>query len=358
MHFSPAEASPATPLTSISYRPAWWLPGPHAQTLWGKLCRREPTQPTIAEHWSTADEDFVEIHRLEAPSATVRLLILHGLEGTIRSKYAQSLLAEARRRGWAADMLIFRSCSDEMNRTRRFYHSGETGDLSMVIDRLLNERSSQSLLLVGVSLGGNVLLKYLGEQGRNLSARIKAAVAISVPFDLERASRHINRGFARVYQRHFVRSLRKKALAKLKRFPDLVERNRLYRLRTMYEFDDVLTAPLHGFRNASHYYSSSSSIGWISKISIPTLLLSAADDPFLPPRVLDDVRALAQQNPRLHIEFTSHGGHVGFVGGSNPFRPAYYAERRACEFLASQVTQDIALPTTHSGRGQHVATKP
>lgn len=325
------------------YRPAWWLPGAHAQTLWGKLFRREPVQPTYVERWPTPDEDFIDLHRLNNSSVGPRLLLLHGLEGSIRSQYAQGLLAETRRRGWAADMLIFRSCGSEMNRTRRFYHSGETEDLGLVVDRLLKEHPDQPFFLMGVSLGGNVLLKYLGEKGKLLSPQIRAAVAVSVPFDLARASMHINRGFARVYQRHFIRSLRRKTLKKLEQFPDLIARDRLTMLRTMYKFDDVVTAPLHGFRDAGHYYASSSSLGWIESISIPTLLLSSIDDPFLPPTVLEDVRLVARRNKQLHIEFPSHGGHVGFVGGRNPFRPRYYAERRACDFLANHVDGDIVL---------------
>jgi predicted alpha/beta-fold hydrolase len=325
------------------YRPAWWLPGAHAQTLWGKLLRRESMQPTTAERWPTPDGDFIDLHRLDKSSSGPRLLLLHGLEGTIRSQYAQGLLGEARRRGWAADMLIFRSCGSEMNRTRRFYHSGETGDLGFVVDRLLEENPDQPLFLVGVSLGGNVVLKYLGEKGDLIDPRVKAAVAVSVPFDLARSSIHINRGFARVYQKHFMRSLKRKAFAKLEYFPDLIARARLEELRTMYEFDDALTAPVHGFRDAEHYYTSSSSLGWINQISIPTLLLSAADDPFLPQTVLDEVRSVARRNPRLHLEFTPRGGHVGFVGGRNPFKPRYYAEQRACDFLANHAAPTIAL---------------
>ncbi|HUQ20033.1 MAG TPA: hydrolase [Gemmatimonadaceae bacterium] len=339
------------------FRPAWWLPGPHAHTLWGKLFRREPAQPTVRERWTTPDGDFIDVHRLKNPSAKVHLVILHGLEGTVRSSYAQGLLGEAKTRGWAADMLIFRSCSEEMNLTRRFYHSGETTDLGFVIDRLIEEHPQQILCLVGVSLGGNVLLKYLGERGKSLPESIKAAVAISVPFDLERASRHIDRGFAKVYQRHFVRSLKRKALVKLVTFPDLVDRDRLTSLRTMYEFDNALTAPLHGFDDARHYYSSSSSLEFLKGISIPTLLLSAVDDPFLPPDVLNQVRAVADKNRCLHIEFTEHGGHVGFVEGRNPFRPRYYAERRASEFAASHVERSVGLPSENFHRGEHVEAR-
>jgi hypothetical protein len=263
-------------------------------------------------------------------------------------------MGEARKRGWSADMLIFRSCSPEMNFTKRFYHSGETADVSFVIDRIVGENPHQPLLLAGVSLGGNVLLKYLGERGIALVPQIKAAAAVSVPFDLARASNHINQGFARVYQRHFIKSLKQKALKKLERFPDLISADRLMRIGTMYEFDDAVTAPVHGFRDADHYYSSSSSLAWIDRISIPTLLLNARDDPFLPRAVLDDVRRVAQKNARLELEFPAHGGHVGFVTGWNPFRPAYYAERRACDFLAKQVHRDIALPNIDADRGRNV----
>lgn len=327
------------------YSPAWWLPGAHAQTLWGKLFRREPLQPTVIERWDTPDGDFLDIHRLRAssPSPSARLVVLHGLEGTIRSHYAQALLSEAHSRGWAADMLIFRSCGNDLNRTRRFYHSGETTDLAFVVGRLLNEFPEQPLVLAGVSLGGNVLLKYLGERGTELPPQVRAAAAISVPFDLGRSSRYIDRGFSRIYQRHFLRSLRRKAIGKLKRFPDLVPLERLASVRTMYDFDNIMTAPLHGFRDADDYYSRSSSLGWIGRISIPTLLLSAVDDPFLPAVVLDEVRSEAKRNPALELDFPRRGGHAGFISGRNPFRPRYYAERRVCDFLANHLIRDVAL---------------
>ncbi len=177
-----------------------------------------------------------------------------------------------------------------------------------------------------------------------ISPRIKAAVAISVPFDLAHSSRHINRGFSRIYQRHFIRSLKRKTAAKLERFPDLIPREQLAQIQTMYDFDEVLTGPLHGFTGADDYYSRSSSLGWLNQISIPTLLFSAVDDPFMPPEVLDEVRSVARQNPALEIDFPLHGGHVGFIAGGNPFRPSYYAERRACDFLANKLAQHVALP--------------
>ena len=329
------------PMPDRTYRPAWWLPGPHLPTLWGKFFRRAPAAPTRLERWETPDGDFVDLERLSAPApGRPRLLLLHGLEGSPRSHYVRGLFAEAHARGWAMDLLVFRSCGDEPNRTRRFYHSGETTDLAFLLDRVLAEsRDPTPVFLVGVSLGGNVLLKFLGERAGDLPARVAAAAAVSVPFDLERGSRHISRGFARVYERHFLRTLRRKALAKLAHFPDLIDRARLAAARTLYDFDDVVTAPVHGFADATDYYSRSSALRWLARVSLPTLLLSAEDDPFLPRAVLDEVRAVARDNPALTTEFVARGGHVGFVAGTVPWRPFYYAEWRVCDFFMSRLRQ-------------------
>ena len=321
------------------YRSAWWLPGPHAQTLWGKFGRRMPPLPTRIERWSTPDGDFLELLRLEGPPNNPRLILLHGLEGTIHSHYVGGLFHMAHRRGWAADMLIFRSCGDEPNRAPRFYHSGETSDLEFTVARIVEEFPDAPLLMCGVSLGGNVLLKWLGEHGAALSKIVRAAIAISVPFDLERGSRHIARGFARVYERHFLRTLRRKAETKLIEYPDLFNAEALGRAATLYDFDDVVTAPVHGFVDAHDYYSRSSSLGYLSRIRRPTLLLSARDDPFLPSDVLDSVQELARGNPCLTLEFTPHGGHVGFVGGQ-PWHPTYYAEECSERFLSARLETD------------------
>jgi predicted alpha/beta-fold hydrolase len=318
------------------YRPAWWVPGPHAQTLWGKFARRTPALPTLIERWPTPDGDFVDVLRLDAPAGRPRLLLLHGLEGTVRSHYVGGMLHMARRRGWAADMLIFRGCGDEPNRAARFYHSGETSDLEFTVGRIIQEFPDSPIVLCGVSLGGNVLLKWLGERGDTPPKQVRAAVAVSVPYDLERGSRHISRGFARIYERNFLRTLRRKAEAKLREFPDLFDPEALRRAKTLYDFDDVVTAPVHGFLDAHDYYSRSSSLRYLSRIRRPTLLLSARDDPFLPSEVLDEVEDIARDNPCLTLEFTARGGHVGFVGGQR-WRPTYYAEERADSFLSSHL---------------------
>lgn len=320
----------------IIYSPAWWIPGGHLQTLWGKLFRRQAAAPTVLERWDTPDEDFVELHRLQSAKGAPRVILLHGLEGTIRSHYAQGLLNEAARRGWGADLLIFRSCGSEPNLTRRFYHSGETTDAAFVLERISREHPTSPLAIAGVSLGGNVLLKLLGERGTDVPPQLKAAAAVSVPFDLLRSSRRIDRGFSRFYQKFFLSSLRRKAQEKAERFPDLAPADRISRLRTLEDFDDLITGPLHGFLDARDYYRKSSSLPWLERIRINTLLLSAVDDPMLPPEVLDEVRDVARRNPRLHLEFVEKGGHAGFIAGSWPWRPFYYAEYRVGEFFARQ----------------------
>jgi predicted alpha/beta-fold hydrolase len=252
------------------------------------------------------------------------------------------MLQEAAVRGWGADLLIFRSCGDEMNRLPRFYHSGETADLAFALERLLAEFPDSAFFLAGVSLGGNVLLKFLGERGHTVPSQVVAAAAVSVPFDLARSSRRIDRGFSRVYQAHFLRSLQRKAARKQRAFPDRIPERALTTSRTLYEFDDVVTAPLHGFRDAADYYSRSSAIRWVGGITVPTLLLSAVDDPFLPPEVLDEVRQIAADVPALELEFVERGGHVGFIGGRIPWHPVYYMERRVVDYfhqrLASRKT--------------------
>jgi predicted alpha/beta-fold hydrolase len=327
------------------YRPAWWVPGRHLQTIWGKFVPRTGGGATYVERWDTPDDDFLDIHRLDppvaAPRTRPRLVLLHGLEGSPSSHYARSFLAEATRRGWAADVIVFRSCGSELNRAKRFYHSGETSDLDFVVRSLAENEPDRPLVLAGVSLGGNVLLKWLGERGSEIPPQVVAGAAISVPFDLERGARYIDHGFARVYQARFIKTLRRKAHAKLLRYPGIVDPAAVDRARSLYEFDDCVTAPIHGFRDAHDYYTQSSAIHWIDRIRTPTLLLSARDDPFIPPEVLDEVARIAAGNPFLTTEFVERGGHAGFVSGRFPWKPIYFAERRSMEFLATHVAQRV-----------------
>jgi predicted alpha/beta-fold hydrolase len=325
------------------YKPAWWLPGAHAQTLWGRVVRKRELVPTRTERWETPDDDFLEVHRLDAPAGssedTPHVLLLHGLEGTVRSHYAQGLLREMRRRLWSADLLIWRSCGSEPNRARRFYHSGETEDLALALHRIALEHPNAPLAVAGVSLGGNILLKYLGEQAGVARTLVVAAAAVSVPFDLGRGCDRINHGFSKLYQKHFLDSLKQKAIEKQGRYPDLPDPGCISAITTLRGFDDAITAPIHGFMDAVDYYTRSSSIRYLRDIAVDTLLLNAFDDPFLPPDVLADVSRIATQNPHLTVDFPQRGGHAGFVGGRNPFRPMYYLERRVGDFLAEEFAQ-------------------
>lgn len=316
------------------FRPAWWLPGAHLPTIWGKFGRRVPPAHDRIERWRAPDGEELSVVRVDPPTPGAPLLaIFHGLEGTVRSTYAQGLLHAARARGWGAAMLLWRTCDGRIPDRPRLYHSGETVDADFFLRQLVAERPGRPLLCTGVSLGANVLLKWLGEQGQELPPEVRRAAAVSTPFDLAAGSRFLERGLSRVYSWHFVRSLQRKAEAALVKHPTLpVDRARLARARTLREFDDRFTAPVHGFQGADDYYARSSSIHFLSRIGVPTLLLSAADDPFLPPIVLDHVRRIAQSNPRLEVQFTARGGHVGWVMGS-PWSAQYYLDSRVPDWL-------------------------
>lgn len=330
-------------MTTAPYTPPWFLRNPHAQTLWGKFVRPEAPMPhLVRERWTTPDDDRVTLVRLRAHEpAAPRLVLLHGLEGTERSHYVESLVRAAWRRGWGADLLCFRSCDGALNAQPRFYHSGETSDLAHVLARLADAHPEATLVACGVSLGGNVLVKYLGEGRDDVPATLRAACAVSVPYDLERGCRHISRGFSVIYERSFLRSLRTKALAKRERFPDRFPPvAEIASIRTLWEFDDRITAPLHGFADARDYYTRSSGKRFVRGIRIPTLLLSAVDDPFLPADVLDEVRRDARDNPAVTLQFEPHGGHVGFVVGSSPFRTDSYLATRVPAYLEQHLGSD------------------
>jgi len=302
-------------------------------TLWGKLFRRPIPLSLRSELLPTPDGDSLSLAWTEdGDEAAPMVLVLHGLEGSVRSHYVTPILAEATRRGWTGLLLHFRTCDGRMNTARRTYHSGETSDLDLVVRSVLDGHPGRPLAIVGVSLGANVLLKWLGEQEDEIDRRLVGAVAVSAPFDLGRSSLRVNQGFSRLYQWHFVRKLRRKALEKLETYPDVARREDIERARTFWDFDDRFTAPLHGFADAADYYDRSSSLPWLQRIRLRTLLLSARDDPFHPSAVLDDVAAAVRDNPRVELEFPERGGHVGFVEGQ-PWRPEYYLEQRVMDFL-------------------------
>jgi uncharacterized protein len=326
-------------MTRSTFRPAWWLPGPHLPTIYGKLFRPPVPVPVTVERWPTPDGDLLTVHRLNGRPQAPMLVILHGLEGGPHSQYAQGLLHEAQRRGWSATLVVWRTCdrSHPVNAVRRAYHSGETTDTSFVVSRLVAEQPGRPIGLVGISLGGNVLCKWLGEHGDTLPSEVQGGVAVSVPFDLARASAHIDAGFSRVYSKFFLKTLIAKTEAKLERFPDLVDRAALAQVRTLWDFDDVVTGPIHGFADARDYYTRSSALRFLSGIRRPTLLLNAMDDPFLPAAVLDEVRDVARDTPAITVEFPRRGGHVGFIGGPHPRAAFYWMESRVLDWLDTRV---------------------
>ena len=318
-------------MSGSKFKPAWWLKNSHMQTLWPALCRRDIKDLSLErERLELPDGDFIDLDWVDRKEkAGPLVLMLHGLEGSIESHYSKGMLQTITQAGWRAVFMHFRGCSGEPNRLPRGYHSGETGDLHYVI-RILQERTNnQAIAAIGISLGGNVLLKWLGETGTNNP--LKAAIAISVPFELHKAASRIQFGFSRFYQWYFIKCLRDRLTLKFKEKPSTVWNiEQVNQINTMYEFDDKITAPLHGFSSVEEYYTAASSRQYISAIRIPTLILHAKDDPFMSEDVIPQADELS---PQVLLEVTEGGGHVGFISGSVPWRAEYWLETRAPQFL-------------------------
>ena len=317
------------------FRPAWWCRGAHAQTIWAGVLRRPPPVRVTRLRWELPDGDFLDVDELAAEPFAPRVIVLHGLEGSSRSPQVRGLLEQARRRGWGGIAVNFRGCSGEPNRLRRSYHGGETGDLAWVVERVRAGHPDSLILLVGFSLGGNVLLKYLGEQGDTLPSHVRAAVAVSAPMDLARSAHALSHGLSQVYGHRLVQQLKRKTFQKLRQYPDLVDPLKLRAVKRLAEFDDLVTAPVHGFTDAKEYWSRSSAGPFLARIRRPALLINAQDDPFLPAEALP-VQAVAA-NVCLVGEFPASGGHLGFLAGRWPGAPVAWAEARAAAFLAQHL---------------------
>ncbi len=317
--------------TSQSFRPARWCAGRHLQTICGGA-RPAPRAPIQRTRWELPDGDFLDIDEMTGNPAAPLLIVLHGLESSSNAGNVRGLLNLAHQKHWGGLAINFRSCGGELNRLSRSYHGGDTADLAWVIDQVTARDPARPIVLVGLSLGGNVLLKYLGERGERLPEQILAAVAISTPFDLAISAHTLEQGFNKIYMARMVRSLKHKTRAKLEQFPNLVDRDALLAVKTMVEFDDLVTAPLHAFANAQAYWTASSSAQFLPTIKRPTLLINAQDDPLLPAEHLPRPEQI--NNPFLTMEFPSSGGHLGFISGGWPWRPTSWAEHRAIEFLS------------------------
>ena len=300
--------------TTPPFKPAWWLRNPHLQTLWPVFFRRRLRPQLRRERLELPDGDFVDLDWTLNASGPI-VIILHGLEGSSRSHYARGMLTSLPQHGMRAVVMHFRGCSGEPNRLARAYHSGDTGDIDFLVRTLRAREPNTPLAAIGYSLGGNALLKWLGEAGAGALAHLLAAATVSAPLDLMAAGAALGQGPNRIYTRMFLSTLRRKSLDKLARYPGLFDRDRVLRARTLRQFDDVFTAPLHGYRDTDDYWTRASSGPGLISVRLPTLVLNAKNDPFLPGRHLPGAR---QVSPTVQLEQPMEGGHAGFVGGAFP----------------------------------------
>jgi predicted alpha/beta-fold hydrolase len=297
-----------------AYKAPIWLRGGHLQTVYPALFLRGARPRYRRERWTTPDGDFIDLDFIDAGRAGApRVALFHGLEGSSSSHYAVALMRALERCGWGGVVVHFRGCGGEINRLPRAYHSGDAAEIGWILARLA--QAGGPLYAAGVSLGGNALLKWLGESGARSGESLRAAAAVSEPLDLMAVGAALGRGLNLAYTRMFLATLRKKSLDKLERFPGLFERERMLSARTLRQFDDVVTAPLHGFRDTDDYWTRASSKPVLAGVRLPTLVLNAKNDPFLPQRYLPQPHEVSSL---VRLEQPEEGGHVGFAGGTFP----------------------------------------
>jgi predicted alpha/beta-fold hydrolase len=318
-------------LIKSDFKPAWWLPSPHLQTLWPSLFRHNLPLELCWERAELRDGDFIDLawHETDGPL----VLLIHVLEGSLKSHYATALISALSDAGFRCVFMHLRGCSGVPNRLRRSYHSGATEDLVEIID-FLCAKGSPPQALVGISLGANLLLKYLGESGSN--SAVRAAVAVSVPFKLNSAVKRLEQGFSRLYNRYLLRKLLKSDAMK-RRSLSISDTENTPTIKTIYEFDDQITALQNGFIDAADYYQRCSCAQFLKHITTPTLILHARDDPFMQP---GDVPDLQDLGPGVSLELSDSGGHVGFVQGKLPWRPVYWLDQRIPAFLKHVLIRD------------------
>jgi predicted alpha/beta-fold hydrolase len=318
-------------IVDSSFKPAWWLSNPHAQTLYASI--RHPIKASIdhIEKLELPDGDFVDLiwstGHLAADTPVV--VILHGLGGCVDSSYVARFMQAFNQKGWRAVLMHFRGAGKEMNRLPRAYHSGDTADLNFVVERLAEREPATKKAVVGVSLGGNVLLKWLGEQASQ--TKINAAVAVSVPFVLNKTANRMNIGLSRFYQSHLLKNLKQifaRKLIHMKNPPEALKN--AANCHCFWTFDNQVTAPLHGFSSVHSYYRESSSRQYLRTIETPTLIVHAKDDPFMTEDVLPTESKLSEA---VTLEVSDKGGHVGFIAGNKIGKPIYWLDKRIEEYL-------------------------
>jgi predicted alpha/beta-fold hydrolase len=308
-----------------------WIRGCHLQTMWSPALRRVP-RPTIVrrERWPTADGDHLSVHFVDGEEEQPLLILLHGLEGSFASNYMLSMTRRFTEHGWSVAAMEFRTCDGEINTAKRTYHSGETSDLDFVVRESVRRRPGRRIFLFSVSLGGNVTVKWLGENGDTVPGKVTAAAVISSPFDLTISGPQIDRALGGYYARRFLKTLIPKTLAKEEQYPGTFDVDAVRRCCTFEEFDTHATAVLHGFQNAWDYWRKVSCGQFLEGIRRPTLLVASADDPFNPGATLP--WAIARNSPYIYPQFTDRGGHVGFVY-DRPWATRHWAEEQAERFL-------------------------
>jgi predicted alpha/beta-fold hydrolase len=314
------------------YRAPWWLPGGHVQTLYAYFFARKPRVVYRRERWEMSDGDFLDLDWIDGDAAKPLLVLFHGLEGSSRGHYARALMGETHDLGWRGVAVNFRGCSGTPNRLPRAYHSGDSAEIDRVLRHLKSLAPGVPLYAAGVSLGANALLKWLGESGMAAQEVICAAAAVSAPVDLADAGKRLDRGWNRhTYTRVFLHTLRQKTLRKIATHHLPISAPAIRAARTLYAFDDLYTAPVHGYRDADDYWLRASSGPWLNSITVPTLIVHAHNDPFLPASAFPHA---SQISPAITLDLPREGGHVGFVNG--PF-PGYltWLPNRILEFFAA-----------------------
>jgi len=299
----------------MQYSPPRWLPGGNLQTIYPALFITKPKVDFRRERWETPDRDFIDVDFVDGQPGQPMVVMFHGLEGSSDSHYSRSLMAAVAARGWSGIIPHFRGCSGELNLAPRFYHSGDSGELDWILRRLqthFQAIGATKFYVAGVSLGGNALLRWLGES-QHEAEFVDAACSISAPLDLAGGGVTLSKGFNRLYTQSFLRTLKPKCLLKLQQFPGLFDRDALLSARDLYTFDNIVTAPLHGYANTEDYWNRASAKHILHDITVPTLVLNARNDPFLPERYLPQSASNAVQ-----LEYPQHGGHVGFAVGAPP----------------------------------------
>ncbi len=316
--------------------PPFWLRNPHLQTLWPKFFRRLPMLPLRRERVELADGDFIDLSWSLAGTGPP-VLLLHGLEGTLRSHYALPMMAALDQAGFQSVFMHLRGCSGETNRLPRTYHSGASEDLAEVLAHLRASGRPVSAA-VGFSLGGNLLLKYLGETGT--ASLLPAAAAVSVPFVLGAAARRLEQGASRIYQRYLLQRLKQSYRLKFSTAPSPLQVD-LELIQTLWQYDEQVTAPLNGFAGADDYYLRSSSMGYLQGITTPTLILQARDDPFM---YSHNIPGPDQVGPGVRLAIQAHGGHVGFITGPTPWQTRCLIDQMLPDFFREQ----LAAPSPQS----------